>query len=55
MDRIGLAILEQELAVDATVMVEAARLAELVAGASDVSEAFPKWARHFCAAIRAEL
>lgn len=31
------------------------RLAELVTVASDVSAAFPEWARHFCAVIRAKL
>lgn len=36
-------------------ILRADRLAELVAGARDVSAAFPEWVRRFCAAIRAEL
>ncbi len=36
-------------------ILRADRLAELVAGASDVSAAFPEWLGRFCAAIRVEL
>lgn len=36
-------------------ILRADRLAELVAGAIDVSAAFPEWIRQFCAAIRVEL